>query len=174
MIFLRRLRYSFAIFAFLCSAPLSSIANNDVERPTLRVQGEEYENACGDDERKKMREMLVIHGAQDASQISDALEAIMCAPEDAASRAYVKKLIPVTIKKTVESTGDVMEQRTVKVSEDLIGEVMARGNAWNTDIEVKPRKVILQYFSNAACIKSAKMNYIKSKWILYEFGEACD
>jgi len=51
---------------------------------------------------------------------------------------------------------------------------MAGGRAWNADIDAGSRTIALQYYPNEACIRIVKLEYSGTKWIVYEFAEACD
>jgi hypothetical protein len=74
----------------------------------------------------------------------------------------------------IESTGEEPERKWIRAREKFAGQVMAGGQAWHADIEVEAKTIVLQYYPNGACIRIVKLEYIESKWIWYEFAEACN
>lgn len=54
--------------------------------------------------------------------------------------------------------------------------IPAAGKAWDAVLQPDQngRGIILQYFSNEACVQNLAFRYVKRKWMLVEFSEACD
>ncbi|MFL6674547.1 MAG: hypothetical protein ACJ8LG_14795 [Massilia sp.] len=144
------------------------------EYPTLRIQGEEYSNACAAVPKNHLRDTLLAGKVQDAAQAWRAVDAMLCVPDNDTNRSYVKSFVPKKVHEAAESTGDKPTFRMVARSEELVRGLMAAGKAWDASIRAEPDKVILQYFANEACVKVRTLTYEKFKWSVYEVGEACD
>jgi hypothetical protein len=159
----------FSCSAFSCSA--SSATN---EYTNLSIHGESYPNVCAPAEKKNLQETLLASQVTDVAQAWLAVEAILCAPNNDTNRSYVETLVPRTVRKTVESTGDKPAFKMVARSEVLVRGLMAAGKAWDANIRTEPGKITLQYFANEACVKERILTYVNFKWSVYAIGEACD
>jgi hypothetical protein len=147
---------------------------NANEYPDLNMQGRNYPNSCAPEQRQILQKEIIKGDVQDATQVWKAVELILCVPEDDASRKQLISLFYKKVRKAIDSTGEAPIFKTMFVSEELASKVMAGGNAWNASILVEKSKIVLQYFVNEACVKSATLFYKKSKWSVYEIGQACD
>jgi hypothetical protein len=152
----------------------SPAAPQDTAHPGLSVYGEIYPNACTPAEMKKLQDMLAMGKAQEAQQLERTIEVILCAPDDESNRPFIRKLVPVKVRQTVESTGDKPTTKMVLHSEDLITNLMATGNAWSATVRVEGTEVTLDYWANEACVKGVTFSFSHSKWNVSELSEACD
>jgi hypothetical protein len=144
------------------------------EYPTLRIQGEEYSNACAAVPKNHLLDTLLAGKVQDAAQAWRAVDAMLCVPDNDTNRSFIKTLVPEKVHEAVEATGDKPSFRMVARSESLVRGLMAAGVAWGANIRTESGKVVLQYFANEACVKERTLIYSNFKWSVYEVGEACD
>jgi hypothetical protein len=98
-----------------------------------------------------------------------------CAGTDnAINRAYVGTLFSGKVRRKIESTADELSYQTIVPNKELVREIMEHGNAWSASVQVEPGELILQYFSNQACVKGVRLSYVQSRWVIHELSEACD
>jgi hypothetical protein len=159
---------------FFCSAFSCSALSAANEYPELSIQGENYPNACAPAEKEYLHDTLLASKVENPAQAWRAIDAILCAPNNDTNRSYVETLVPRTVRKTVESTGDKPTFKMVARSEALARGLMAAGKAWDANIRTEPGKITLQYFANEACVKERTLTYVNFKWSVYAIGEACD
>lgn len=72
------------------------------------------------------------------------------------------------------ATGTESTLKIVRVDNELIEEVMATAHAWGVSVRMRNGNFSLQYYGNEACVKEVIFKNVKSKWMIYEMGEACD
>jgi hypothetical protein len=58
------------------------------------------------------------------------------------------------VRQSSEATGDKPVVKYFVVTTELATSIMAKGNAWNTDVIAEREKVVLEYFVNEACVNS--------------------
>lgn len=158
----------------LCAASQAFGATNPSEYPSLEIQGQRYKNVCLKSQAAKLKNMLLGGQVPNATQAWHIIGMLLCAPKNHANKVTVKKSIKGRVKRVIESTGEEPEQKWVRASEELTRQLMAGGRAWNADIDAGSRTIALQYYPNEACIRIVKLEYSGTKWIVYEFAEACD
>lgn len=100
---------------------------------------------------------------------------MLCAPQSAASRAYVTSHATPKISYQSYSTGDEQEQAsTVPLSAAIINELLAAGAAWNAIVEASAEEIRLSYYPNQACVNTRTLEFIQGKWRITAMGSACD
>jgi hypothetical protein len=144
------------------------------EYPPLPVHGVNYPNACNQGEKTRLQAALIDAKLQDEPQLWRAIETLLCASSNATNRSYVKSLIPPKIRKVEDSEEDKPVIRMVTVSEELITDLMAGGNAWLANIHLGSGKVSFDYFSNEACVKEVTLEFTQSRWYVRQISAACD
>jgi hypothetical protein len=164
-----RLIIIFAYPAFFASGLCAA-----TEYQSLSMQGESYPNACSAEGKKSVRDVLLKNEVQNSSQALKVVDAMLCLPNDDKNRSYLESVTPQMVRKTVESTGDKPAFTMVPRTDELVSGLVAAGKAWNVTIRLESRKLVIQYFSNEACVKERTLFYVNSKWSVYELSEACD
>jgi hypothetical protein len=151
--------------------PNASAAN---DYSSLNINGEIYPNSCGPEQKRFLQEQLLATGIPDAAQAWQAIYLILCASENHANFAKVGALFNKQVRITIESAADKPIFKVVAGNEKLAASIMAAAKAWDTNILTEGGKIVLHYFVNEACVKSATLLHNKSKWSVYEVGQACD
>jgi hypothetical protein len=147
---------------------------NASEYPDLNMQGINYPNSCNTQQKHTLQDKVIKSMAQDGRQAWKAVDLILCALDSDVNRKKIISLFQKKVRKEVESTGDKSGSKTVKVNEEIATSIMAMANAWDTTIIAEQEKIVVQYFVNEACVKSATLSYSNSKWFVYQIGDACD
>lgn len=73
-----------------------------------------------------------------------------------------------------EDTGSEPELKVVAPDDDIVGSVLAGGEAWNVTVDAGATSVVLQYYPNEACIKFLTLNKNGRHWTIEAISEACD
>ena len=158
----------------LSYAILLSSASAKNEHSSLNIHGEIYPNSCGSEQKRFLQEQVLASGIPDAAQAWQAIYLILCASGTHSNFGKVAALFTKQVRSEIESTADDPIVRVVEGNEKLAASIMAAEKAWDTNISTAGGKIVLQYFVNEACVKSATLLYNKSKWSVYEVGQACD
>lgn len=165
---------SLSIFMTLFFINSSSFSSEINLFPTLKMNGEIYENSCSANKKEVLKGEINPSRLKNADQVWSIIVTILCKPANEKNIEFLKLLTLKKIREATASTGARPQRELVTPSRMLVRDVMAECQAWDADIQVESGKVILQYFANEACVRSVKMRFAKSKWIIYEVGEACD
>ena len=164
-------RFLVLAMAFSTLACASAISN---EYRSLKIDGELFASACSRDPKSVLYDTLLSSNVQDTDKAWRAIELILCSPNNATNRKFIKSIVPERIERTSVSTGDISAHRLIARSDALISALPAAGEAWNAEIRAVPGTIVLQYFSNAACVKERTFTYVRSRWLLSSISEACD
>jgi hypothetical protein len=142
--------------------------------PSLTMHGFTYPNACAPAERADLQGNLNSKKIPEPLMAWRAIELILCAQKTKFSFNQLTELVPKHIAASAESTGDKPQREVAIRSERLVADLMAGGRAWDADIRIEDGNILLQYYVNEACVKSARLTYANRKWLLSKIGEACD
>ena len=141
--------------------------------PGLEMNGNTYPNACSPKQRA-LRKELKPESVSDPTQAWQVVEALLCAPDDKDNR---RRLLSYTAPEVRVEQPPIEEKpifHTVKRSEALVGEVMAKGRAWDAELSPEGTQVVLHYVADEACVKGLTLAYRASRWLVTETSEACD
>lgn len=158
-----------SFMALPCSASEFS-----VEYPNLIMHGETYSNACEAGNQEELRSVLFKNEVKAPTQAWKLINVILCSPNDVKNRAYVTQMVQKKLRMKVESTGERPDVKTVDRNEELVDDLLAAGRAWQASIRVEPGRISLQYFANEACVEAIAFSFRNGKWLVNEFGVACD
>jgi len=138
----------------------------------LTIQGDVYDASCTASAKAALQAALAGPTAAEGWRMVDTL---LCAPQSAASRAYVTSHATPKISYQSYSTGDEQEQAsTVPLSAAIINELLAAGAAWNAIVEASAEEIRLSYYPNQACVNTRTLEFIQGKWRITAMGSACD
>lgn len=159
----------FGFISFPCSA-----SDLFKEYPSLIMHGATYSSACQVTNQKALQNVLSSNGVKASAQVWKLIDIILCSTKDKEDRAYVAQRVQKKLRRTVESTGEKPDVKTVERSAELIDDLLAEGRAWDANIRVEPGKIFLQYFSSEACVKAVNFSLRNGKWLVHELSVACD
>jgi hypothetical protein len=160
------------VMVVLALKPVPAIGA-DKFRP-LRMYGESYPNVCLKAEQEALMNELSLHQIKNEAQAWRLIATILCSPDDNVSRTYVRTLLSGKLRRKSESTADKPSYEVLVPGNRLVSEVMAFGSAWSASVRVESDELVLQYFSNEACVKGVRFAYVASRWTIHELSEACD
>ena len=138
------------------------------------MNGNTYPNACSPKQQAALRKKLTPESVSDATQAWQVVEALLCAPDDKDNR---RRMLSYTAPRVRVEQPPIEEKpifRTVKRSEALVGDFMARGRAWDAELSPEGTQLVLHYFADEACVKGVTLAYRASRWLVIETNEACD
>jgi hypothetical protein len=157
---------SLALFALA----FSGLACAQKAAPALRilkVQGEEYASACTPQNKSALQAQLTT----DAWPL---VETLLCEKKSASSRAYIADHINKTVKRASTSTGSPDTSSKAVVNAALIDSLLSEGEAWDADLTVTDKEIVVKYMPNEACIRGRTLQLNQSKWKITALDEACD
>jgi len=158
----------------LLSWSFSSFATSGTDQyPDLEMHGLTYLNACPPAMRGNLRDTLLRKQVEDPDQAWQAIETILCAPDNESSRRGIASFIPEKVLVESEGTGQ-QPCSNMMPRDEVISYLLESGEAWDADIRVEPDEIALNYFPNEACSKSVKLTYANSRWSVKWVGEGCD
>lgn len=138
------------------------------------MHGEPYQNACNSEEIKKLKEIIHRSGALQKQQAYEAVETILCKSPCEVDRKFLTELIPEYVEENTEGAGESSATKRVKKDANLVAYILANKSAWKVSLSARPKEIVLQYFANEACVRSATLRHIRSGWSIGRIGEACD
>ncbi|MCA1247188.1 hypothetical protein [Massilia sp. MS-15] len=171
-------RFSCHLAGLLAAGLFGSITTAATAAPQahedLDVHGERYPHACKTGERKALKASLDRLKLPATPALWRAVDTLLCAPATPANARQVRLLLGPRTKMTYEDTGSDPDVVYLPPSEELVREVMAKGQAWRVTVEWRGEGVALQYAPNEACIAGVLLAYRGGKWWIAEGGSACD
>lgn len=141
--------------------------------PSLSMHGETYRNACEADLKNMLLTTIQARYREVAREFT-VMKAILCAPKSKANKAYIKSKMSNSIRVGADATAIESTLKIVRVDDELIDDMMAEAHAWGVSVRMRDGNFSLQYFENEACVKEVVFKKRKSKWVIYEVGQACD
>jgi hypothetical protein len=140
--------------------------------PSLTMADQTYPSVCEQATLTGLRQAL--KGFDETEELFRMAELILCGPLDASSKKQVRKIMGKSLREGSWGPLGTQEIRQVMSSDELVEYVMASGSAWNADVQNMDEGPTVNYFSNEACVKSFTLKRVRSRWVLYQIGEACD
>jgi hypothetical protein len=126
------------------------------------------------EEKAKLENEFLMRHVADPGQAWRVVVAVLCAPENAANRSYLTKLVPQKVREPIESNGDEERFRIVPRNPELISDLMAKGQVWRVSFRGERDRIVVQYLANEACVKGFTLTYAQSRWSVFAVSEACD
>jgi hypothetical protein len=165
--------FFFCIFLFSISTPLFC----QEEYPSLIMQGGTYLNACLNNEKAELKKNVLKLKWPNQDKAWKLIETVLCANNNEISRSYISDLVPNKLRRK-DLTDAKPKIMFVRKNEELINKLLALRNAWSPNVRKHETNlyqgIVLQYFSNEACVKELTLRHVKDKWKLYEISETCD
>ena len=160
----------------LCAGLAQAQGRSPEVKSNLQVQGDEYPNACSPGERKKLQQSVkrAAGRGRNADGAWRLVETLLCSPDTKASRRYLAGVLPPKIRRKSSGTGQDDTSELIRRDGELIGSLLAKGEAWKATISSEPTEIILSYYPDEACISSRTLKFINRRWRLVEVGGACD
>lgn len=140
----------------------------------LDVHGNRYPHACKAGERKALKASLDGLKLPATPALWRAVDTLLCAPATPANVRQVRLLLGPRTKMVYEGTGSDPDVAYLPPNEELVREVMAKGQAWRATLEWRGDGVALQYAPNEACIAGVLLSHRGGRWWIAEGGSACD
>jgi hypothetical protein len=162
---------------FLTLLGVLSLSSADIEAQDykpLTKHGSTYPNACLPEETKELQGDLNSKKIPEPDKVWVAVELILCSQKNKSNLKRVSELVTKKILAASESTGDAPQSEVVGRTEKIVSDLMAAGQAWDAGIRLEEGDVVLRYFADEACVKSARLTYTRNRWLVSRIGEACD
>ena len=168
------LNSAIGLIAFAGLSSSCSAENMPVKFQVLEMHGQTYYSACTADQLSNLGAAFLKERSVKSDQIWRAVNVMLCTPKGAASRRFVKALLPTKVRQLIESTGDEPSTKFTVRTDAMVDEMFAEGKAWDARITSDGETVTLLYFSNEACVASRTLQWKNKKLAIVEIGEACD
>ena len=154
--------------------PNASAEGSAAHFPKLIIRGLEYENACTAKKKLDLRRAIEKQISPDFRKLQSAVEFVLCANLSQRNAKRMSTLLDAMVTTSYEGTGE--DASVEKISKNRIDakDIMAEGSAWNANILFQNGEVKVRYYSSEACIESLKFQHSEGKWLIHEFGGACD
>lgn len=154
----------------LCALTFSGLACAQKPAPALRtlnVQGEVYASACTPQNKSALQAQLT----GDAWPL---VETLLCEKKSPSSVAYISSHIGKTVKHETTSTGSPDRAKKITVNAELIDSLLSEGKAWDADVTVEKKQIVVKFMPNEACVRTRTFQLVKKTWTITELSEACD
>ena len=102
------------------------------------------------------------------------VHALLCAPDTAQTRAYLRSHLGKTVDQQVQATGSEDETSTVAVDDDLVNSLVQAGEAWEAEIDACSDEVTVHFWSDEASVRSRTLRLIRGKWRIVATLDASD
>lgn len=156
----------------LVSAPF--VHAQTQRHPALVMHGDSYANACDDTELTALKQQLPKTPVQSPENLWRVIETVLCAPAEKGSRAYIARQLSSKVKQNFAGNSELKNSSLPFPDNDIAAEIMAAQRAWNANLRVEENKVVLQYFTDEACVIGIGLAFVKSVWVISEVSDACD
>lgn len=141
---------------------------------TLQLHGDELPSACAPGKLGQVYQAVMLTKVPEPTQATTLVQTLLCKPNTPENRALLSAQVPSRIRLSVSASGDKDKVTTVARDDALLSSMLPAGAAWDANVLGSPNKLVLQYQSDEACVKSRTLKFAKGKWTVAEIGEACD